>query len=182
MHLCPKRYIVSDFLFNFVITYIYLLMSQILLYLHLEPYLAEWFVHENGGTNPISLPRGSSESDLLERFLTTPVPGRPGEVAPDDANVVIALPTFRDKDPRYYNYLPPKARKTIERNIYVRFRCEMWQELHTLDNVDAPISDLIYSWMENHGISDDPKNWETIRQMYYRKRKTHRRKVQNKKC
>lgn len=153
-------------------------MSQILLYLKLEPYLAQWFVHENGGSNPVSLPRGSSESDLLEQFLAKVPRERVGEVDPADANVVIVLPSFRDKDPRYYNYLPPRARKAIEHNIYVRFRCEMWKELHTLENVDAPISDLIYSWMENHGIEDDPKSWETIRQMYYRKRKTHRKNAQ----
>lgn len=152
-------------------------MSQFLLYLKIEPYLAQWLINEAGG-NPVKLRRGSSESDILERFLTTGATGRTGEISPSEANVSIFLPTFRDKDPRYYNYLPPRARKSLERNIYVRFRCQLWKELHTLANVDCPIGELVWAWMESHGIEDDPKNWETIRQMYYRQRKVYQKNAE----
>ena len=163
---------------NYLITLKITEMSQILLYLKIEQYLAEWYKHELGGTEVLHLPRGSSESDILERFLASaPMDKRVGEVAPEDANLIIAIPSFRDKDPRYYNYLPPRARKALERNIYVRFRIEMWEELHKLEKAECMISDLIWAWMENHGISDDPKHWETIRQMYYRKRKAHKQKI-----
>ena len=33
-----------------------------LLYIELEDYLAQWFRHEQGGTDPVRLTRGSIES------------------------------------------------------------------------------------------------------------------------
>jgi hypothetical protein len=53
----------------------------------------------------------------------------------------------------------------------------LWNELSVLFNEDVQISDIIYAFMENHGISDDPKNWETIRQMYLRLRKTYQKRA-----
>ena len=41
-------------------------MSQYTIYLDLEPYLAQWFIHEQGGEHPVTLTRGSAESDILE--------------------------------------------------------------------------------------------------------------------
>lgn len=44
-------------------------MSQFTINIELEPYLAQWFIHENGQEHPVSLRRGSAESDILELFL-----------------------------------------------------------------------------------------------------------------
>lgn len=145
--------------------------EPVLIYFKLEPYLAEWFIDACGGTNPVRLQRGSSESDILELFLSTGARGRVGEVKPEDSNLAVIVPYFRGKDPQYYNYLPPKARAAFERNIYVRFRVEMWRELHQVRNLSIPITELIYAFLEKHNMSDTPQNWETVRQMYYRKRK-----------
>ena len=77
-----------------------------------------------------------------------------------------------------YNFLPPRAKKALERTIYIRFRIELWNELHTFDSLSHNLSDLIWTFMEKHEIADDPKSWETIRQMYFRMRKTYQKKQQ----
>lgn len=127
-------------------------MDAFLLYLRLEPYLAQWFNNEYNYASPIFLKKGSSEADILETFIATQRDGRKGEVRPDQANVVIALPSFRDKPPRHYNYLPPRGRAALERNIYVRFRVMLWKDLQSIEHVECPLTDRIYAWMEQHGI------------------------------
>lgn len=148
---------------------------EFLIYLHLEPYLAEWYLHENENVEPVHLKRGSAESDIVELFLTK----LPKDAVPDsedDANVRIVIPYFRARDPMTYNYLPPRAKKALAKTIYTRFRVQLWEELHRLENTETFITDLIYAWMEKHGISCSPENCETIRQCYYRKRKTYSKK------
>jgi hypothetical protein len=39
------------------------------IFLTLEPYLAQWLRHENGGKYPIKMKRGSAEADILSLFL-----------------------------------------------------------------------------------------------------------------
>ena len=51
------------------------------------------------------------------------------------------------------------------------FRNMMWQELSPLFMHDVQITDIIYAFMDRHGIERTEKNWETIRQMYLRMRK-----------
>ena len=36
---------------------------------NVEPYLKQWFIHEQGGEYPVSLVRGSVESCMLQLFL-----------------------------------------------------------------------------------------------------------------
>ena len=62
-------------------------MSQFLLYFKFEPYLAQWFIHEMGGTSPVELPRGSVESDILQLFLDKQPEDMPDEKR-EDANLV----------------------------------------------------------------------------------------------
>ena len=38
-------------------------------YINLDPYLAQWFVHEQGGNVPVVLMRGCIERSILEQFL-----------------------------------------------------------------------------------------------------------------
>lgn len=148
-------------------------MSQYLLYLNLEPYLAQWFVHEMGGS-PVRLPKGCAEADIIEMFLI-PTPSDALPDLPGNDKVPIYIPTFKYKDVRYYNYLSPRARLALVRCISNSFKVQLWQDIHTLHNTDYRITDIIYAWMEMHGIECNEKNWETIRQMYFRKRKIYLR-------
>ena len=152
-------------------------MSQYYVYIHLEKYLAEWLLHQFGQNGQIRFPRGSAENDILEYSLTTQPADIPVPLKSPDS-LAIEIPYFKTKDPRYYNFLPPRAKKALERTIYIRFRIELWNELHTFDSLSHNLSDLIWTFMEKHEIADDPKSWETIRQMYFRMRKTYQKKQQ----
>lgn len=49
------------------------------IFLSIEPYLAQWLIHESGGEYPIKLKRGSAEADILEFFLQ-PQPKQEGYI------------------------------------------------------------------------------------------------------
>lgn len=154
-------------------------MKPVLVYLKLEPYLAQWFVNEMGG-EPVQLPKRSAEADILEYFLKPTPEGVLPELK-QEGDISIILPTFKHKDPAYFNYLPPRAMLALARCISTRFRVQLWQDLHQLHHTESCITDLIYAWMENHGIDLTEQNWETIRQLYFRKRKIYLRKKNLKK-
>lgn len=147
-------------------------MSQLSIYLKLEPYVAQWFVHEMGG-EPVQLPKRSSESDIIEYFLK-PKPTDAGENLKEAGDIEISIPTYKHKDTSYFNYMPPKAKAALARCITVRFRVQLWQDLHKLHNPEfCCLTELIYAWMEKHGIDCTEQNWEAIRQFYFRKRKIY---------
>lgn len=150
-------------------------MREVLLYIKLEPYVAQWFVNEMGG-EPVHLPKRSSESEIIEYFLT-PTPKNEVPILKEEGSISIVLPTYKHKDPTYFNYLPPKAMAALARCINVRFRVQLWQDLHKLHNTECRMTDLIYAWMEKHGIDCTESNWEAIRQFYFRKRKIYLKKT-----
>lgn len=154
-------------------------MSPILIYLKLEPYVAQWFVHEMGGES-VHLPKGSAESDILEYFLK-PTPEGVTPQMKQDGDISIMLPVFKHKNPAYFNYLPPRAMAALARCIVTRFRVKLWQDLFQLHHTECCLTDLIYAWMELHGIDCTAQNFETIRQLYFRKRKLYLRKKNEKK-
>ncbi len=150
------------------------------LYLQLEDYLAQWYIHDQGGEYPVRPIRGSMESALLEQFLQTPpqdyVPEReaPGFVA-------IELPNFRNKDTRDNYYLPPKAREALVACIRNRFDISMWNALHRFSAIFQRQDHLIYAFMEKHGIEMTEKNWNAIAKRYQRKRDIYKRMERRKK-
>ncbi len=152
-------------------------MSKYCIYLKLEPYLAQWFVHRHGGSLPVELRRGAPERDLLQLFLAKTPEGQLPEL-PEPDSVAIALPYFRDKDPRVYNHLPDQARAALAENIRVQFDVELWRDIHTFGNINRQQKTLLYAWMEAHGIECSGSNWDTIAKKYQRKRKCMSRKKQ----
>ena len=143
------------------------------LYLELEDYLAQWFIHDQGGENPIRLIRGCAERGLLELFLQTP----PADYVPQSPEgcVCIVLPNFRSKDTRSNFYLPPKATEALKACIRNRFDISMWNALHRFDALFQRQDHLIYAFMEKHGIEPTEKNWNAIAKRYQRKRDIYKR-------
>ena len=138
---------------------------------NVEPYLKQWFVHEQGGDYPVNLMRGSVESDMLRLFLEN----KNADSSPviDDRTLAINIPSYKKKDPRTYNYLPPMAKVALHKCIKNRFDVQMWQDLHHFSNLGIQIDDLIYAWMEKHGIELTETNWNAIAKRYQRKRKAY---------
>lgn len=147
-------------------------MSNVIIYLNgVEPYLKQWFVHEQGGEYPVNLMRGSVESNMLFQFLIN----KKTEDMPviDERTLAINIPSFKKKDPRIYNYLPPMAKVALHKCIKNRFDIQMWQDLHQFSNLGIQIDDIIYAWMEKHGIELTETNWNAIAKRYQRKRKAY---------
>ena len=138
---------------------------------NVEPYLKQWFVNEHGGEYPVNLVRGSVESDMLRLFLIN----KKAESLPviDEQTLAINIPSYKKKDPRTYNFLPPMAKVALHKCIKNRFDVQMWQDLHHFSNLGIQIDDLIYAWMENHGIELTETNWNAIAKRYQRKRKAY---------
>lgn len=144
-------------------------MSQICLYIPLEDYLAQWFIHSNGGREPVQLVRGSVESKILEVYLTA-LPDDCLPESPGEGKVAIAIPSFRNRPPQTYNYLPKRALGSLLNIIRNRFDIELWQELHHFGRISKRQDECIYAWMEKHGIEMTETNWNAIAKRYQRQR------------
>ena len=146
-----------------------------LIYIHLPKYLREWVLHDFGGDDGVvRFPKGGAEYDVLEYVITTP----PKDAQPQlrgEGDIAIEVPQFKSKPQPYYWYINDSARRMLEHIIYVRFRVLLWQDLYTIERLQCPITDVIYEWMERHGIEPEEKSWETIRQIFFRMRKKYRK-------
>ena len=147
-------------------------MSEFIIYLKLDPYLAQWLTHEYGG-NAVEFPKNSAENDILELGLTVPpflaAPNEPGE-----NKVPIRIPWFKNKNVRFNNYLSHKSRRALAHCIRTRFVIALWTDLYKFGYIGRRKQDLIYVWMEAHGIETNEKNWNTIAKIYLRKRNVYR--------
>ena len=117
-------------------------MNKYILYFRFEPYLAQWFIHEMGGTSPVELPRGSVEADILRLFLAK----RPDDVPVDtgkDANLAIVIPAFKEKEAETYNYLDTSAVHCLHKCIRSRFDVQLWQDLHKVHPRSNMLKDLV---------------------------------------
>ena len=143
-------------------------MSGIFVYIKLEAWLAQWVIHEMGG-NPINFSRKSVEHQILRMSLMK----RPDNVRPDfpgENKVAIELPYFKKIDVRVYNHLPKSGKNAIKRCIRNRFVIELWQDLHQFGYIGRRKQDLIYAWMEAHGIEPTETNFFALQKIYQRKR------------
>lgn len=153
-------------------------MSQFCIYLKLEPYLRDWFINDCGGGVPVHLRKGSAESDILLCFLQKQPSSTPD--LPSDEDVAIFIPTFKDKDPRVYNYLGASGKRALKRCIKTRFDVELWRDLQKFAMFKGHLKqDLIYAWMETHHIEINETNWCAIDKCYYRKRRLYKKNIEN---
>ena len=149
-----------------------LLMSDLIIYLRLDPYLAQWLNHEHGG-EVVVFPKNSMENDILELGLMKP-PIFPARNEPGENKVPIGVPCFKNKNVRYNYYLSHKSRRALAHCIRSRFVVALWQDLYKFGYIGRRKQDLIWAWMETHGIEATDKNWNTIAKIYLRKRNVYR--------
>ena len=165
--------IVNNFVSSQAQRLVLTVMSGIFIYIKLEPWLAQWVMNEQGG-NPLRFNRKSTEHNILETFLIR----RPYGVAPDlpgENKVPVELPHFRYKDVRVYNHLPNKAKRAIKQCIRNRFVIDLWQDLHQFGYIGKRKQDIIYAWMETHGIDASETNFFALQKIYQRKREAYRK-------
>ena len=151
-------------------------MSEVLIHLKLDNYLAQWLINESGGV-PVVFKKHSVENDILCCNLKErPLFGRKDK--PGEGKLPIALPYFKDRDPRKYCFLSKPARLALAECIRSRFVMELWKDLHRFGNIGKRKQDLIWAWMDTHGIEMTETNWNTIAKIYKRKRDIYRKKKQ----
>lgn len=137
--------------------------------IEIEDYLKQWFIHDQGGNIPVKLRKGSIESMILEQFLQPLPKGKTPDVG-TATGLEIIIPTFKLKSPEFYNYLPPEAMKALVKCIRNRFDVVLWETLHKISPVFQRQDNLIYAFMEKHGIGLTETNWNAIAKRYQRKR------------
>lgn len=142
-------------------------MNQFCVHITLEPWLAQWFVNENGGETPVVVPRLSVEHRIFDVFLTTlPAAAQPDR--PGDNTVAVVVPVFKHRPVERYNYLPHKAKVEMRNCIRNRFIIQLWNDLHHFGHIGKRRDTLIYAWMEQNGIELTDTNWNAIAKIYQR--------------
>lgn len=144
-------------------------MKEVCVYIKLDEYLAQWFIHEQGGSHPVKLLRNSIENAMLEHYLQKLPEGQTPNLN-IEGKVAILIPEYRYKDADSFNYLPPMAEQAIKRCIQNRFDICMWNSIHKFSSIFHRKDELIYAFMEKHGIELSGKNWDAIAKRYQRKR------------
>lgn len=148
------------------------------IYVPLDDYLAQWFIHQHGSQEPVQLCRGSVESKVLEVWLTT----RPDETSPvkqPEGTVAVAIPYFRNKPPQTYNHLPSRAMAVLVRMIRESFDIQLWDDLHRFGNISRKQEDLVYAWMDANGIEETERNCWAITKRYQRRRAEHNARIRS---
>lgn len=152
-------------------------MSQYIVYIKVPDYLRDWLRHDhwNAEKGCVEFPRGSGPRAVLATVLRK---SPPGYLPPADKTglVPVAVPTFKGLNPDRANYLPKTGERAVVGACKIWFKGILYLELGPLFMYDVPITKIVEDFMDRHGIGDDPKNWEAIRQQYYRLReKTNKR-------
>lgn len=146
-------------------------MSCFNIYLPLDPYLAQWFIHEQGGGVPVRLPKGSVESKYLEIYLDKqPADQQGADIAPRDGETAIEIPFFKYKPPHIYNHLPRVAKLGLVAIIRNRFDVAFWTDIHKLAVLTKRIDINIEAFMEKSGIEITDTNFRTLDKRYKRMR------------
>ena len=154
--------------------------------LNVEPYLAAWLTRHFG--NPIELLKDGPEAKLLKRLLDK----QPDNITPETGNISVSLQYFKDKDPRVYSYLCESGKYALIESFEAMFVNNMWSEIGNLESLNCRLTSVIRGWSEKHGIiqptnhitemnllkqveEQNARNFETVRQKYYRLRKKYYR-------
>lgn len=145
-------------------------MSQYCIYLKVPPYLDQWLRHDywNPDTGRVEFERGSNTHSIMSRFLRR----QPKHFVPGDVSglLPVEVPTFKGMNPDQHNYLGLDGQKALVSAIKRNFKTLIDKELSVFYSLDVSITDIIYAFMEDHCIEKTERNWEAIRQMYYRQR------------
>lgn len=158
-------------------------MSRPIIYLPMEPYLKEWFINDCGGDVPVTLRKGSAESDIVVIFASVPPVNDRNEHSPDD--LPIYIPPSKMNDDTQHTFLSRKAKAALHACIRLRCRQQLWKDMCKLTDVESDAyghqtQDLIYAWMSAHGIDDSETNYLALQKIYQRQRDVYRKKMTRK--
>lgn len=164
-------------------------MSPYCVYLTLPPYLAQWYAYKCWEHNyeltdvapefpidtmkPVPPIKDSQEARILRQFLTKQ-PGTRPEDEKEGANLCIAIPYFKERDPRYNNYLGVHGKQMLIDSIRNAFRIDLWETLHNFEVRLDRQDEAIWCYMENNYIDLTETNWNAIAKTYKRMRDVYK--------
>lgn len=148
-------------------------MSSLNVYIAVPDYLEQWLRHEfwNNETGRVEFPRGSAPRAVLHSLLTRPPKGLISAAMGSKSEIPVEVPSFKGINPNSFCWLSDSGKKALVSCLKKLFQSMMWQELFPLLGYNVQITDVVYAFLDNHGIEPTPQNWETIRQMFFRMRK-----------
>ena len=132
-------------------------------------YLAQWLKHRHGGAAPISFIRGSIESKMLQK-ITVPLPKGECPAKCQEGEIAIVIPWNKYHDPRTYNHITECGKRCLIQVCKNNFDIELWEFLSDFGKIGRKQKDLIYLFMEQHGIIEDGSCWDAIAKIYQRMR------------
>lgn len=148
-----------------------LTMSKFVVYLKLQPFIAQWLYHHYG--NPVKFQPQSVENSTILQFTRKLPEGRQPDTAAEGLTAV-CIPDNEKKDPSVYNYLGPKGKEAVVDCIERTFKLMMWNELNDMSDVGCSVLSAIDAWCEMHGI--DIEYDRTILMRYNRLRNSYVKK------
>ena len=156
-------------------------MSKFVVYLKLQPFVAQWLHHHYG--NPVQFQPKSVENSTILQFTQKLPEGRQPDTAADGLTAV-CIPDNEKKDPATYNYLGPKGKEAVVDCIERTFKLMMWNELNDMSDVGCSVLGAIDAWCEMHGIDIEYDRtilmrYNRIRNSYVKKGVDLRRRMRN---
>lgn len=145
-------------------------MSEQIVYFSCENYLAQWFINESGGVLPVQLRKKSPENFILQFVLCQKSNQYAGE-QPLSGNLPVVIPYYHGKDPAVWNAVSPSGRRTFIETIRKRFDVQLWDDMSESYKFNVSRKEMLYSWMESHGIELTDTNWEAVSKRLSRMRR-----------
>ena len=145
-------------------------MSSYCIYLELPTYLEQWLRHDywDASSGRVEFERGSNCHCIMATFLKSrPLGFREADY---EGLLPVEVPTFKGLKPETHNYLSREGQSALISAIKRNFKVLLDKELSVFFAHDVSITDIVYAFMDKHGIEPTAQNWETIRQMYKRMR------------
>lgn len=167
--------------FHYLCTQNLMSMSKFVIYLKLQPFVAQWLHHHFG--DPVQFQPHSVENSTILQFTTRLPDGREPDVA-SPGLTAICIPDNEKKDPSIYNYIGKKGKEAVEDCIERTFRLMMWNELNDMSSVGCSVLSAIDAWCEMHGIDIEYDRtilmrYNRLRNSYVKKGIDLRRKTRN---
>ena len=155
-------------------------MPEITLKIPCEAYLAQWYVNESGGTSPVKLKKNSPEQHLLRCLLVSKnsVSVTPPDNTPEEGTATagagsadgaqhpcileIIIPYFKGMPPEVYNHIRARGEKVFTDTLRKRFDLQLFEDVAPLLPAVDRKDELLWAWMEAHGIEATETNWAAV--------------------
>ena len=150
-------------------------MAQIVIYIRLEKYLAEWLTHSLG--DPVKFPSQSNENAVIRAFLQQVPEGAKPQLG-GEGYTAIVIPESKAKPPEKWHYLGPKGQDAVREAIKDLFTQNLWADLSKLENAMLllktgdgkvvelqPVNHRLYQ--ETDSLSTSPVTGEIIEHWHY---------------